>query len=325
METIEQQDNGLQAAYLERLALKTRPFSFAPDPVFYFDSRTHSGALRNLRYFLAGVGGFGLIYGDVGTGKTILCRRFLEGLDKRRYNSGLILNPAMDEKELLSEALRAFGAFPGAGFATKELVEALRSFVRTQGEKGKESLLAVDEAQLLSDELLRLLVTLSSADPPGSKALRVVLFAHEKLAARLVENRERYVRQRITMTHCLQPLAPDEIGPYIAHRLAKAGSQGLIRFDKGAVESIMRASGGYARVVNTVADHALLLLNGKSGARVDRRMVERALAQEGLPVPQKGKTAGGGRLRIVYLAALGVILALILYRSFVLLRPTLGL
>jgi len=324
METTELKDNGLQAALLPRLALKVRPFSLAPDPAFYFDSRTHSGALRNLRSFLVGPEGFALIYGDVGTGKTLVCRQFLETLDREAYNAGLILNPAGDEKEFLSEVLRALGGAPGFCSSREELFEVLASFVRTQGQKGKESILAVDEAQLLSDELLRLLASLSRPDPPGSKSLRVVLFANEELAARLVDRRERYVRQRIVMTHCLEPLAPDEIGPYIAHRLARAGSQGLIRFDKGAVESITRASRGYARIVNTVADQALLLLGDKSGRKVGRRMVEHVLAREGLDAQRKG-TAGGGRLRIVCLAALGVILALLLYRSFVLLRPALGL
>lgn len=325
METTELQDNGLQAAYLERLALKARPFSLTSDPAFYFDSHTHSEALRNLRSFLAGAGGVALIYGDVGTGKTILCRRFLESLDRDAYNGGLILNPTMDEGDFLSEALCALGAAPSLGPTVEELLEALKSFVGTEGQRGKKSVLAVDEAQLLSRGLFRLLATLASPGGAPGEALRVVLFANEELAARLVDDRERYVRERVTMTHCLQPLSPDEIGPYIAHRLAKAGSQGLVGFDKGAVKSISRASGGYARIINTVADHALLLLDEKSGTTVDRRMVERVLAREGLDASRKGKMAGGARLRIVYLAALGVILALILYRSFVLLRPALGL
>jgi general secretion pathway protein A len=282
METTELQDNVLQAAYLERLALNKRPFSLAPDPEFYFDSRTHSAALRSLRSFLVGSGGFALIYGDVGTGKTLVCRKFLEALDREAYNAGLIVNPAMDEKEFLSEALRALGGAPMASRSSREeLFEALKSFVRTEGRKGKESILAVDEAQLLSDELFTLLASLSRPDPPGSGRLRVVLFANEELAIRLVDRRERYVRQRVAMTHYLQPLAPDEIGPYIAHRLAKAGSQGRIRFDKGAIESISRASRGYARIVNTVADHALLLLGEKSGGKVSRKMVEQVLAKEG--------------------------------------------
>ncbi len=126
-----------RSPYLERLALKSRPFSLAPDPAFYFDSHTHSEALRSLRFFLAGVGGFALIYGDVGTGKTLLCRRFLEGLDREAYNAGLILNPAMDGKEFLSEALRAFDTSPVSHSTRAQLFEALKSFVRREGDKGK--------------------------------------------------------------------------------------------------------------------------------------------------------------------------------------------
>ena len=325
METTALKDNAQQVPYLERLALKSRPFSLAPDPAFYFDAHTHSEALRSLRFFLARVGGFALIYGDVGTGKTLLCRRFLEGLDREAYNAGLILNPAMDEKEFLSEALRAFDISPVAHSTSAQLFEALKSFVTREGDKGKQSVLAIDEAQLLTDELFRLLARLSEPEAPGGRALRVVLFAHEELMARLVDRRERYIRRRIAMTHWLQPLSQDEVGPYIAHRLAKAGSRGLIRFDKGALESISRASGGYARVVNTVSDQALFLLDGKSGTTVDRRMVQRVLVHEGFRPPRIDKKAAGSRLRIVYLAVIGVILAFILYRSFILLRPTLGL
>ncbi len=325
METTGPLDNALQAPYLERLALRSRPFSHAPDPAFYFDSHTHSEALRSLRSYLAGAGGFALIYGDVGTGKTLLCRRFLEGLDRETYNAGLILNPAMDEKEFLSEALRAFDTSPLSHSTRAQLFEALKSFVEREGEEGKESVLAIDEAQLLTDELFSLLARLSDPGEPGGRALRVVLFAHEELMTRLVDQRERYIRRRITMTHWLQPLSREEVGPYIAHRLAKAGSQGLIRFDKGALESISRASGGYARVINTVSDHALLLLDEKSGTTVGKKMVERVLAREGFRGPRIGEKAAGPRLKIVYLAVLGVILALILYRSFVLLRPALGL
>ncbi len=324
METTELQDVLFQAPYLEHLALKTKPFSLTPDPAFYFDSRTHSKALRGLQSFLSRQEGFALIYGDVGTGKTLLCRRFLQGLDRKAYSVGLILNPTMNETEFLAEALRAFDITSPSPRGETEGVEALRSHIKAEGERGKQSVLAVDEAQLLSDDLFDLLTRLSYPGNKGDNALRVVLFAQEEIAARLVDRRMRRLRQRITMTHRLQPLSSDEIGPYIMHRLATAGSGGLIRFDADAVDIICRVSRGYARVINTVSDHCLFILGQRSRTRVTRRIVNQVLKEDGIVASPGEKRAAKPRLWIAYLAVSILILALMLYGVFVLLRPSLG-
>jgi len=268
-------------ASLGPCGLKAWPFRLTPDPVFYFDSRTHSEALRGLQSFVLRKEGLALIYGDVGTGKTLLCRRFLEGLDRRAFNTGLILNPMMNAKEFLAEALRAFDMTAPSHSTKAHMLEALSSLLKMEGEKGRVSVLAVDEAQLLSDELLELLAGDSGSWDEGGMSLRVALFAQEELASRLVDHRMRYVRQRITVTHCLRPLSLDEIGAYLMHHLAAAGSQGAIRFDKGALERIYQVSKGYGRIVNTVSGRCLLALEGRSGA-VTRRLVDRVVGKEGI-------------------------------------------
>ena len=304
MQATELQDIALRAHYAGHFALKARPFRLTPDPVFYFDSRTHSEALRCLQSFVRRGEGLSLIYGEVGTGKTLLCKHFLDGLDRKAFNAGLILNPVMDPKEFLAEVLRVFDIVPRSHSTKATMFERLRSLVEAESEKGKQSVLAVDEAQLLSDELLDLLARHSDSKDKGGSSLRVVLFAQEELAARLVDRRLRHLRRRITMTHCLQPLAPDEIRPYIMHRLATAGSQGLIRFDEDAIERICRVSRGYARIINIISDRCLLVLDERSRTTVTRRIVDQALKEEGIPTFPKGKASARGRLRIAFLKLL---------------------
>ena len=201
------------------------------------------------------------------------------------------------------------------------MFETLRSLVRTESERGKQSVLAIDEAQLLSDEVLDLLARHSDSKARGGSSLRVVLFAQEELAARLVNRRMRHLRRRITMTHCLRPLSPDEVGPYIAHRLATAGSHNLIGFTQDALEGIYRVSGGHARIVNIVSDRCLLLLDERSRTTVTRRIVGQVLKEEGIPTFPKGKASANDRLRTVRLALAGAFFALILCGSLIMLRP----
>jgi type II secretory pathway predicted ATPase ExeA len=325
MQATELQDIALRAHYAGHFALKARPFRLTPDPVFYFDSRTHSEALRCLQSFVHRGEGLALIYGEVGTGKTLLCKCFLEGLERKAFNTGLILNPAMNAKEFLAEVFRVFDIVPRSHSTKATMFERLRSLVETESEKGKQSVLAVDEAQLLSDELLDLLARHSDSKDKGSSSLRVVLFAQEELAARLVDRRMRHLRRRITMTHCLQPLAPDEIRPYIMHRLATAGSQGLIRFDEDAIERIYRVSRGYARIINIISDRCLLVLDERSRTTVTRRIVDQVVRKDAIHTFPGQKTSARGWLRSAFLVLLGATLALIFYRSLTMLCPALGL
>jgi type II secretory pathway predicted ATPase ExeA len=321
MQASELHEIALRFRYPGHFALKARPFRLTPDPAFYFHSRTHSEALRALQSFLHREDGIALIFGDVGTGKTHLCKQFIEGLDRKACNAGLILNPMMDAKEFLAEVLRVFDIIPRLHSTRETMFERLRSLVETESERGRQSVLAIDEAQLLSDELLDLLARHSDSKDKGGSSLRVVLFAQEEVAARLVDRRMRHLRRRITMTHCLQPLSPDEIGPYLTHRLATAGSHNPVGFTRDALEGIYCASGGHARIVNIVSDRCLLALDERSRTTVTRRIVGHVVKKEGIPTFPKGKASARGWLRITFLVLLGVILALTFYRSLIMLRP----
>ena len=321
MQVSELQEAALRFRYPGYFALKARPFRLPPDPAFYFHSRTHLRPCAASSPSCTRENGLALIYGDVGTGKTLLCKRFLEGLDRKAFNAGLILNPMMNAKEFLAEVLRVFDIIPRCHSTRATMFETLRSLVETESERGKQSVLAIDEAQLLSDELLDLLARQSDSKDKGGSSLRVVLFAQKELAARLVDRRMRHLRRRVTMTHCLQPLSPDEIGPYITHRLVRAGSRNLIGFAQDALEAIYYVSRGHARIVNVISDRCLLVLDERSRTTVTRRIVAQVLKEEGIPALPKGKASANGRLRSVQLALTGVILALILSGSLIMLRP----
>ena len=172
-------------------------------------------------------------------------------------------------------------------------------------------MLAIDGAQLLSDEVLDLLPRQADARAKGGDPFRVVLFAREELVARLIDPGMRHLRRRITMTQRLQPLSSDEIGPYLVHRLAAAGPSGLVSFSQGALERIYLASDGRARIVNVVSDRCLLILrqpprttgpgvercrysSGSESERVRQRQVHHH------PLGPRSRGSGPHSLRIAY-------------------------
>ena len=230
----------------------------------------------------------------------------------------------MNVDEFLMEMLRVFDMTLPCPPTKGTIFETLRSLVEREGTRGRQSVLAIDGAQRLSDEVLDLLPKQADAKSKGGSPLRVVLFAREELVTRLVDPGMRHLRRRITMTHCLQPLSSDEIGPYLVHRVAAAGSPGLISFSRGALERIYRASGGRARIVNVVSDRCLLMLRQPPRTTVTRRIVDQVLRDVGIHTVPKGKGSAKGRLTIVRLALASAVLALILCGSLIVLWPALG-
>jgi general secretion pathway protein A len=261
----------------------------------------------------------------VGTGKTLLCRRFFDSLDKNAFNVGLILNPMMTQAEFLSEVIREFnigqdGLFgnngPGitADYTIKDLLGTLEQYLLAEYEKGKETLLAIDEAQLLSDEMLEFLRILSNFETNKEKILHIILFGQKELVSKLSQPRLRYLSQRITVVHQLLPLTENEVGVYINHRLLKAGSHGLIQFTPGALKMIYGATKGYPRVINLVCDRCLLTMYARSNTLSDENVVKSVLKEESLSTATR-KTAGLWRYfdKRYYIAAAAFLVMLVLF------------
>jgi general secretion pathway protein A len=273
----------MEILYLEHFGLSERPFGLTPDPEFYFESQTHKDALDHLRFFLDQREGLAVIYGDVGLGKTTISRIFLSSLEKEKYNSALILNPIMDELGFLREILREL-RIPGEDGSKKDLFDALSEFLIREHRVGRETVLAVDEAQLLSPELLELIRILSNIETEKEKLLHIVLFAQPELVETLKAPNLRYLSQRITVYYRLKPFSLEEIKRYISYRLIKAGSKGLPRFDDSALKLIHQASRGCPRLVNILCNRCLLTLYTESKDTADRDVIKRVLEEENISV-----------------------------------------
>lgn len=239
------------------------PFTLAPDARFFYLSGTHQDALEQLLHSIRRRERFIVLTGEIGTGKTTLCRALLEHLDTTTFTS-LIVNPLLAVEELLRDVLVDFGVVSReaarrgrAATATRhELASTLRDFVHSLVPLGGGAVLIVDEAQHLSPQVLEELRLLVSMDA-GAAGLQVVLVGQPALLDVLDDAQMRQLAQRIGLRASLEPLTRDALDAYVAHRLAVAQGSSPVTFDEQALDRIYAASGGIPRVINLLCDRAL--------------------------------------------------------------------
>jgi general secretion pathway protein A len=232
------------------------PFNITPDPRFLFFSDRHREAYNHILFGIRERKGFIQITGEVGAGKTTLCRALLEELGPG-YVTALILNPCLNPTQLLRSILTELGLEPGrADRAT--CLAMLNRFLLDQLAAGNDVVLLIDEAQDLSPELLEQVRLLSNLETDQRKLLQIVLLGQPELREKLNDRSLRQLRQRITVRYHLTPLSRPEIERYIQHRLQVVGANGRPAFTSWAIRSIFRYSGGIPRLVNAVCDKALL-------------------------------------------------------------------
>jgi len=301
----------MEIPYLKYFGLNERPFGLTPDPQFYFETETHREALSHLAFLLGQKEGFALIYGDVGLGKTTLSRIFLSSLDGNTYNTALILNPIMDKDEILKMIAKELGLETN-GLTRKELYDSIEFFLLEEHSKGKETVIVIDEAQLLSNEALEFIRVLSNMETEKEKILRIVLFAQPELIEKMRNPSMRHLAQRITVTYKLKPFSERDVRRYIAYRIIKAGSKGILSFKKGAVRLIYKASNGYPRLINILCDRCMLSLYAKSKNIVDKQIVTDVLKEENISLASvsAGRSLSQ-RYRIVILSLVGIVLILL--------------
>jgi len=231
------------------------PFNITPDPRFLFFSDKHREAFNHLLFGIKERKGFIQITGEVGAGKTTLCRALLEQLGAQ-YKTALILNPPRTELELLQNILAEFGLKPQPDRVA--CLELLNKFLLEQVTQGFDVVLIIDEAQNLSFELLEAVRLLSNLETDKAKLLQIVLLGQPELRERLNDHRLRQLRQRITVRYHLERLSRRETEHYVRHRIHVSGGNGSPTFNDWAFRKIYRYSRGTPRLINAVCDKTLL-------------------------------------------------------------------
>lgn len=265
--------------YLEYYGLNEPPFDITPNPRFLFYSPKHREAFNHLLYGIRERKGFIQLTGEVGAGKTTICRSMLEQLGPH-WESALILNPMLDADDLIKSIAMEFGIFVrGMDLDRLEIIAMLNEFLLGLVEKKRDAVLIIDEAQDLSDELLEQVRLLSNLETYERKLLQIVLMGQPELRDRLNDPKLKNLRQRITVRYHLSPLQFSELGQYIQHRLSVAGSKGAPYFTTPALWRIHRYSEGVPRVVNAVCDKCCLAGFVQQRETINYRMVGLAIAE----------------------------------------------
>lgn len=262
--------------YAKFFGLSQDPFSIAPDPRYLFMSERHREALAHLLYGLGGGGGFVLLSGEIGTGKTTVCRCFLEQIPDN-CKVAYIFNPKLSVPELLRSICDEFHIALTEGAASaKDFIDPLNAFLLRGHAAGQNNVLIIDEAQNLSADVLEQLRLLTNLETSERKLLQIVLIGQPELRSMLARPELEQLAQRVIARFHLDALSAQETTQYIAHRLAVAGMTGAMPFDSQALARIHQRARGVPRRINLLAGRALLGAYARGTARIDRRMVDQA-------------------------------------------------
>ena len=301
--------------YLEFFGLEEKPFALTPNPKFLFLSEQHGKALDHLLYGIQQQEGFVVISGDIGTGKTTLCRALLEQLDAETVITALILNPLLNEEELLRAINQDFKLL-AEGSTRKELLDELNSFLLETLAEGKTAVLIIDEAQNLSTSCLELVRLLSNLETNKEKLIQILLVGSEELPVKLEQPELRSLEQRIPVRYHLQPLEEKEARSYIQHRLSMAGAKGTISLDKKAYGEIYRFSKGVPRLINMIADRSLLAAYLAESRKIRRVNVDQARESLKGEMPSRERIYYGWLQKRFHPAFLALVLVVVVATMF---------
>lgn len=273
--------------------LTGRPFQLAPDPEFYFESLTHRKALSYLGYGLAQGEGFIVITGEVGAGKSTLAAHLVASIDRSQLTVAQIVTSGLDGGELVRLVAQSFGVVPpqgASGYDKPAALGLIEAFLQDEARAGRRCLLIVDEAQNLTAPALEELRMLSNFQLGAHPLLQIVLLGQPEFRA-LIEGPGglEQLRQRIIATHHLDAMEPEEVGPYVEHRLARVGWTGRPRFAAGVFARLAEASGAVPRRINQLANRLLILGEVEQAEVIDLAMLEDVIAdlagETGNPAP----------------------------------------
>lgn len=306
--------------YEEYYGFAQPPFNLTPDPRFLYRSASHAVALQQVQQAVRRREGFIVLSGDIGTGKTTLCRALLEQADPKTFTA-LILNPFLSVEELLREVLLGFGVASRETIrsgrlstATKHaLVRTLHDFLRTLASLDANALVVIDEAQHLSPEVLEEIRILSNLDLPDHRLFQILIVGQLNLLDVLERAELRQFNQRISLRCSLQPLERDDVAAYVAHRLAVARGARPVTFPPDTIALVHQMSSGVPRLINLLCDRALMAGHEAQTDTITPDLVAKAASVLGLPAkrvaPPSPQLLGQPR-RKTALAVAGLVLAL---------------
>ena len=294
--------------YHQYFGLNEAPFSIAVNPRYLFMSARHRDALAHLLYGVGAGGGFILLTGEVGTGKTTINRCLLEQLPDDT-DVAIILNPALNALELLASACDELDInYDAQSHSLKTLTDQLHAFLLENHSRGRKTVLMIDEAQHLDFDVLEQIRLLTNLETNSEKLLQIILIGQPELAQLLNRPELRQLSQRITARYNLGPLDLDETRAYIRHRLEVAGlAPGREIFPKPVVVALFKRTRGIPRLINVLCDRVLLGAYGQNKLQADRKMLETA-AKEVMgeePVAGKSKWRRGMLIALVVLLLIG--------------------
>ena len=264
--------------YLEFFGISDKPFQITPDTRFLYLTPRHRDGLAHLLYGADEAGGFILLTGEVGTGKTMLCRSVLEQMPEH-VNVALILNPRQSSRELIASMCDELNIpYRRSTTSLKYLVDRLNLYLLKQHAQGKRTVLVIDEAQNLRAEVLEQIRLLTNLEVATQKLLQIILIGQPELQAILARPELRQLTQRITARFHLTPLSRDETAAYIRHRLQIVGFKGEL-FTSGAVNIVHQLSGGVPRLINNICERSMMGAYGENVHRIDKNLVRKAAGE----------------------------------------------
>ena len=264
--------------YKKHFGLTYLPFSIAPDPRYLYMSDQHREALAHLVYGVTTDGGFVLLTGEVGAGKTTICRCLLEQVPEET-DIAFIINPRVTVDELLASICDEIGvSYPEGTTSNKVFIDRINDYLLDAHARGRKTVIVIEEAQNLSAEVLEQVRLLTNLETNERKLLQIIMLGQPELRDMLARLDLRQLSQRITARYHLSPLSEKEVDPYVAHRLAVAGVSKRL-FSPSAIRLLYRLSGGVPRLINLLCDRALLGAYVQDKPRVTRATLRRAAAE----------------------------------------------
>jgi len=268
--------------YQQYYGLSEKPFSLTPDTDFFYHSLTHQAALNVLLVAIEAGDGFIKLTGEVGTGKTIICRKLLDALDGK-FNTVYIPNPYMSCNALLHAVLMEMGIAEEP--ETENYLACINKNLIESARQGKSTVIILDEAQSLPEESLEAIRLLSNLETGKEKLVQIVLFGQPELDAKLARSTIRQLQQRIMHAYQLKPLSQSSIRSYIQYRVRAAGYIGPELFDRSARKLLFKISQGVPRVINVLCNKAMMLSYASGEFHVQKKHIEAAVLDSKVSVP----------------------------------------